>query len=593
MSTQIPSDLDSLSASAPLVLQSLAHKIKGAHFTPFDLATLHGLPTSLFVNGQTCRVPGEPFNRIFNGTNWLTVELGDGGRVVLAANTNQVHSVTAAPLNTAGIDNDYAWFATQKTLYRKASGVWAEVSVTTDFRVVTDLTELATLTAQGVANTAVPPLQTNEPVRVLSDIDAEYRWDGTSAFTRVALGFDTEGLQDAVATMFDGAHTNATITYNDTTGKLTISATGGGGTNYLTQIPQASGDSYLINDTDNSIDATVVGALIMAPGRSTEPNFIGTTTAKPTGTDFNNSASWGLDTAYPAGTANVAGILSGYDHIVNQIAGVICGGGHNYIQYNVEGHSFIGGGSYNWIGANAGRTTIVSGRNNKASGASAFTFGFIGSGIDNNVGATFASVVNGARNNVTGSLSIVLNGNDNTCNHSRVAMLGDWGFSAGDRTFNLSADRFVEAGDMQSVRQVQGCRTTDVTATVTSAATTGSRFLVVPAGKFASWVVRVMLVAKRDGSADANNDANYASAAWSGEFLVEWNGSAYIASALTQVGPAASVNTALTVIRDNIGITTTPVLLFSSSSLRCQVVGLATTRINWVASFDAVQTLVS
>lgn len=97
--------------------------------------------------------------------------------------------------------------------------------------IVANATELETLrVAAAAAQTAgTPILAVNEPVRRLDDVDAEFRWNGTSAFVRITLGFDTEALQDAVAAMFDGAHSNATITYNDTTGKLTIAATGGGG----------------------------------------------------------------------------------------------------------------------------------------------------------------------------------------------------------------------------------------------------------------------------------------------------------------------------------------------------------------------------
>lgn len=361
----------------------------------------------------------------------------------------------------------------------------------------------------------------------------------------------------------------------------------------VVQVPNAGGNNYILNPTDNTLDSTVSLAVILAPGRATEPNRIGTATQIPTGTDFSNSTLWAADSAYPAGAADVAGILSGYDNISNQIASSIMAGGHNMISYNIDGHSLICGGSYNWISGSAGRTVIVHGRNCRAQGGTAFTFGLIGTGTDHVVGATCATVLNGNRGNVTGSLSTIVNGNDNTVTHSRVLMMGDYGVSSGDRSITLSADRLVEAGDMQNTRMVQGCRTLDATATFTSGATTATRYLTLGAGKFGAWLVRVNLIAKRDGTADANNDNNNASAAWSGEFLVEWNGSAYIASATGTNGPATVATLALTAVRDNIGITTAPVLYFSSSALRCQVVGLAGVRINWVASFDATQTMVS
>jgi hypothetical protein len=53
----------------------------------------------------------------------------------------------------------------------------------------------------------------------------------TIAQVKTDLGIDTEALQDFVGTMFTGnTETNMTMTYNDTTGKIDGTATGGGGT---------------------------------------------------------------------------------------------------------------------------------------------------------------------------------------------------------------------------------------------------------------------------------------------------------------------------------------------------------------------------
>lgn len=124
MSNVVSSDLDTSASTQALVLQSLAHKVKGVKFVPFDLATLHSLPTSLFVVGQTVRVGSEPFDRVFT-TNWRTFEAPDGSRRTLAANTNTILSGTAAPLNTVGANGDYFWDSTNRVLYGpKAAGVW-------------------------------------------------------------------------------------------------------------------------------------------------------------------------------------------------------------------------------------------------------------------------------------------------------------------------------------------------------------------------------------------------------------------------------------------------------------------------------------
>lgn len=127
--------------------------------------------------------------------------------------------------------------------------------------------------------------------------------------------------------------------------------------------------NFAVYPTANSIDPAVQGSSIWGVGWTIFPNVIGTSTAKPVGTDTTNASEWALDSGYAAATLNdasVATIGGGYDHICNQIAGVIGGGGHNYIQYHVEGHSAIMSGSYNWI--QAGRAQINGGTNNRING---------------------------------------------------------------------------------------------------------------------------------------------------------------------------------------------------------------------------------
>ena len=149
----------------------------------------------------------------------------------------------------------------------------------------------------------------------------------------------------------------------------------------------------------NIIDPTVGGSSITGIGWNVFPNKIGAV-SKPVGTDGTNAAEWPVDTGYASATTNdasVAAISGGYDHINNQIAGTICGGGHNYIQYNVGGHSLICGGSYNWI--QAGRSTIVAGTNNRITGQ-----------VHN-------TILGGFTNNIlNGSYHFILSGKDNVIN---------------------------------------------------------------------------------------------------------------------------------------------------------------------------------
>lgn len=58
-------------------------------------------------------------------------------------------------------------------------------------------------------------------------------WNAVAGVARILNKptiLDTEAVQDLVAAMFAGSHTNLTATYNDATGTLTLSAAGGGGT---------------------------------------------------------------------------------------------------------------------------------------------------------------------------------------------------------------------------------------------------------------------------------------------------------------------------------------------------------------------------
>ena len=73
-------------------------------------------------------------------------------------------------------------------------------------------------------------------------------------------------------------------------------------------------------------DGTIGGG-----GQGSFPNLIGST-GKPVGSAY-TPAGWSDDTGYVSGAADVALIGGGYDHIVNQLAGTIVGGGHNFIKY--------------------------------------------------------------------------------------------------------------------------------------------------------------------------------------------------------------------------------------------------------------------
>jgi len=181
-------------------------------------------------------------------------------------------------------------------------------------------------------------------------------------------------------------------------------------------------DVLTINADDNVIGVDINYALIGGGGSSTYPNLIGDT-GKPIGTDF-TPPGWEDDTGYVSGAADVGLICGGYDNIVNQIAGIVVGGGHNFIKYNSGGHSVIVGGSYNIIvGA---RSFIGGGRANAISGQ-----------------VWLSSIVGGEENEIaSGNYGVIPGGH--LC---RVA--GDYAFAFGRRA-KANADGAFTISDSQN-----------------------------------------------------------------------------------------------------------------------------------------------
>jgi len=164
-------------------------------------------------------------------------------------------------------------------------------------------------------------------------------------------------------------------------------------------IDSSTTDNYTVNSGDNTIESGLATCTIGGGGNSSFPNLIGST-GKPAGTGF-TPIDWDNDSSYVAESASVATICGGYDHVNNQIAGTICGGGHNFIKYNLDGHSFIGGGSYNLI--SGARAVICGGQANTVTGG---TFGAILGGNDNNATGRCAVILGGEDNDINGDYAI-------------------------------------------------------------------------------------------------------------------------------------------------------------------------------------------
>jgi len=117
------------------------------------------------------------------------------------------------------------------------------------------------------------------------------------------------------------------------------------------------------------------------------------------------------DSSYTAGTAYVSSILGGYDHLNNQIAGTIAGGGHNVLRGGDGGnHATVVGGSYN---------TQHSG-----------VYAFIGGGTANENRADFGTIVGGWGNWITddnwsaADQAVILNGQEGQIQDTAYGLIG-------------------------------------------------------------------------------------------------------------------------------------------------------------------------
>lgn len=410
-------------------------------------------------------------------------------------------------------------------------------------------------------------------------------------------------------------------------------------------------DTFIVNHADNAADGSAT-VFIGGGGSASFPNLVGDT-GKPAGADF-APGDWDDDASYVADSADVATIGGGYDNVNNQLAGTICGGGHNFLmgglgqgQASVNGHSTIVGGSYNII--SGGRSFIGAGRRNSIDSDTLFgcivggddnelidgdystigggaanevsgSYSCVLGGLTNTVSGDYASALGGQLNTVSGHYSVaagesntvagshsgvfgttntaganadyaLLAGSNNNVNHAYGITAGRHAVPLGSEALTIGRSNLVEVGDAQLATRVLAARTTDATAT--NLLGSGSSFWAFEAGKSSAFTGKVMLIGMRDGSADGNNDGNYAQGSWQLEFGGYWdgtNGLFYDAAGTTASGTGPV--RALTVIRDNITAGTIELRL-STGGLRVNVTGVAATIINWVARMDFVMTKVS
>jgi len=231
-------------------------------------------------------------------------------------------------------------------------------------------------------------------------------------------------------------------------------------------ITAASGSQPSRIGSSNQVNLSFTSSGIVAPWRTYKVTGTGTViyngTTNAAGTTFSSvygvrtftatgtaklkdSASAETDGDYTSGNASVATISGGYDHLNNQLAGTIAGGGHNELRAGGS-HGFIGSGSLNiHNGGNYG--AIVAGSQNTVSQEAGGIFvgtanmvadpvvpsarSIILSGFENQIADTgYSTVVNGYDNRIlntsaSGSVghSAIISGFDNTIDNGAHHMV--------------------------------------------------------------------------------------------------------------------------------------------------------------------------
>jgi hypothetical protein len=155
---------------------------------------------------------------------------------------------------------------------------------------------------------------------------------------------------------------SGTVTGNFwSTGDVTIT---GGTVQYIT--PSAvsgaalvGSESYRMGIKFGSIDAAVDGSYLF-DGRNSYPNKLGINNTKPV--DDPSTGARVADTAYTAGTAEVAAILAGYDNVNNALAGMIAS--QHSMLYTGADHASIFGGSLGTCKDDTDYSVILGGTNN-------------------------------------------------------------------------------------------------------------------------------------------------------------------------------------------------------------------------------------
>jgi hypothetical protein len=368
---------------------------------------------------------------------------------------------------------------------------------------------------------------------------------------------------------------------------------------------------------DDTIEATATNALLITTsnishksgiGRVERPlGAAGTNSDRSAGADATKGLPWSDDSGYMSGAANVCTIVGGYDHVNNQIAGTIVGGGHNYIQYNIDGHSIIAGGSNQRIAA--GRGGIFAGLNNTLTSTATLSvvcggsgntisgsYGAVLGGYENIVsgnsgsvavggntnsaGGVTSAIIGGANSTITpgatgsviaggsgntvgaGASYCIVSGRGNSVSHTLAAVFGRDATSDLDGCITLGKTKLSTLGDQQTTTCTMGVRTTnDVLSNLVTAMTP-------PAVKMAIGIRSAMV---------GIDEATGNSCMFTYDGLAQWNGSTQ-ATFYDAGGSGTTRN--FTQVVDNIGVAAVPHWA-GNGALRPKVTGKLSTNIKW------------
>jgi len=347
--------------------------------------------------------------------------------------------------------------------------------------------------------------------------------------------------------------------------------------------------NYSINFLDGSasfLETGLTGAYV-TQGTASFPNRQGDDTNVIAGTDYDGTHVAGMlwrvaNRSYVAGSADFAGILGGYDCLNNQIGGWISGSNHSVLNYNTNGHSYIGGGSFNLI--ESARCAILGSTACAITGNSGYSA--IIAGRESLIDDNYYSLVIGKDNVLNAGFGSLVVGQDLTVrpNHVNSVIIGRDAQTQAADTITRGSDKLVTENDVRMWSQVCKKRTTN--ATLTNMDLLADTF---EAGKVYAGYVKVKLVGLHDDGVNGEGGNVFGHCAFEGETSFMWdedsnhgnfNGGSNVSSPtynLTAIGT------------DKIGVGTCQ-LAMNTGLLRIKVTGKAATTINWVAEIEVVST---